>query len=127
MLIMAFTKNDIGTVAINAHLVGPDKIYIEWFHVPRELRRRGLGTAAYKRWEKSLPKAVKYITLHAADAGTGPSNDFWISLGFRYRWAFGYTPDPSDKLYEASQAMIKGIHGTPTPETTHIEPDDVNL
>lgn len=122
---MAFRRKDIEAVTINAHFSGPDMIYIEWFHIPRELRRLGLGTAAYKRWEKSLPKTVRYVTLHAADSGAGPSDDFWFSLGFRYRWSFDDTPDPSGDLYEASKEMIKGIRGTPTPETVHTYPEDL--
>jgi len=122
---MAFTKKDIQSVIIDAHLVGSDKVYIEWFQVPKELRRRGIGTAAYKEWEKRLPKRIRYVTLNAVDAGPGYSGPFWRSLGFVYRWDYGYDLDVSDDLYDSSHAMIKGVGRTRTPETVQVDPEEI--
>lgn len=119
---MAFKKRDLEAVHIDAHLVGKDKVYIEWFLVPKELRGRGIGTAAYKEWEKSLPKIVRYVTLNAVDSGSGYSGQFWESLGFVYQWDYGYALDMSDRLYESSHAMIKGVGRTPTQKTVSIDP-----
>lgn len=107
-------------VTVDAHFAGPDTMYIEWFMVPKEMRGRGIGRAAYEEWEKKLPKSVRYVTLHAADR----SDPFWESLGFVHQWDFGYDPHPSDDAYESAHAMIKGIRGTRTPKTKRVEPDE---
>jgi hypothetical protein len=120
---MAFKKKDLEAVHIDAHLVGKDKVYIEWLLVPKGLRGRGLGTAAYKAWEKSLPKTVRYVTLNAVDSGFGYSGPFWESLGFVYQFDYGYALDVSDRLYESSHAMIKGVGRTQTPKTVRVDPE----
>ena len=106
-------------VIINAHLTAPkgDTVYIEWFHVPESDRRRGIGTSAYKKWERSLPKHVKIIQLHSANE----SDPFWESLGFGWRYDFEYPPAVSSKLYEASREMVKGIRGKKTPKPVWLE------
>lgn len=123
---MSARERVIEAVHIDAHWGGKDKVYIEWFLVPKELRGRGVGTAAYKEWEKSLPKTVRYVTLHAVDSGHGYSGPFWESLGFVYRWDYGYTPEVMDRLYESSHAMIKGVGRTPTPKTVRVDPEEVS-
>ncbi len=117
-------KKEIEAVRINWHLVDPETAYLEWLQVPKELRGRGVGSAAYKEWEKDLPKQIRYIPLHAADAGPGYSGPFWEGLGFSYRLDFGYWPDPSDDLYESSHAMIKGIRGAKTPDPVALNPEE---
>jgi hypothetical protein len=121
---MAFKKKDLEAVTVDAYLLSPGTIHIEWFLVPKELRRQGIGMAAYEEWERRLPKSVRLITLNAADAGSGYSGPFWERLGFVYRWDFGYAPDVSDPLYEDSHVMIKGIHGMPTPKTFKVNPEE---
>jgi GNAT superfamily N-acetyltransferase len=122
---MSAKKKDLEAVHIDAHGVGNDKVYIEWFLVPKDLRGRGVGTAAYRQWEKGLPKTVRYVTLNAVDSGHGYSGPFWESLGFVYKWDYGYAPDVSDRLYESSHFMIKGVGRTLTPKTVSIDPDEV--
>lgn len=102
---------------VRAYLTAPDTMYLEWFALPRELRGKGLGRRAYELWEKTLPKSVKLIRLHAADTGSGPTDMFWERMGFDWSWDFGEpvysTEDPN---YEASHEMQKGIHGKRTPK-----------
>jgi hypothetical protein len=54
-------------------------IWIDLFEVPKGERGKGVGTRAYKQWEKQLPKWVKRVELYAVDASY-----FWDSLGFKY-------------------------------------------
>lgn len=111
-------------VVINAHRTNDDTIYIEWFEVPEALRGQGLGTAAYEKFEKSLPKKIKYIRLHAADSGSGPSDPFWEAMGFGYRYDFEDEPDATSPDYEAFHEMVKGINGTETPEPIPVDDED---
>ena len=80
-------KTDLPPVEIVAYPRGEDTVYIEWFKVPEAFRRRGVGRPTYAQWERSLPRPFKTIRLHAADPGSGPSDEFWSALGFNYRWS----------------------------------------
>ena len=66
---------------ISAHRTG-STIWIDYFEVPT--KRAGIGTAAYFKWEKSLPSDITRIKLVAADAGYGNTADFWDSVGFSF-------------------------------------------
>ena len=110
-------------VIINAHRVGGPAgpgIYISWFKVPENLRGSGIGTAAYEQWETELPPDVDIVYLHAADSGEGPSDDFWLALGFDYVLT---SDDMSALPIESQQYMMKGV-GRPTPDPFFIEEDD---
>lgn len=94
------------------------------FEVPEEMRRRGLGTAAYFAWEKRLPKSIRQVRLFAADTeGKGNSDDFWTSLGFERT----YRGDEGDMSYEQLHDFRKGINGARTPNAIEVEPCDDEL
>ena len=78
--------------------------YLDWIAVPRDERRQGRGTAAYQQWERSLPGSVKTVRLMAADAGDGPSDEFWKAMGFDYDYQ---GEDWESVDYEARQMMSK--------------------
>jgi hypothetical protein len=107
-------------VKVLGHLRGPDTVYVEWIQVPPELQRRGLGTQAYECWEKKLPREVRFVTLHAVDG----SEPFWESLGFEFRYDYGYMPDPTSREYEHAHYMIKGIRGAQTPPPIPVDDDE---
>jgi len=89
----------------NWHLSGDGTTaYIDWMQVPRSQRRQGVGSRAYAEWESQLPPSVRVIRLMAADAGDGPSDEFWKSLGFDYD-VQGEDWESVD--YEARQMMSK--------------------
>jgi GNAT superfamily N-acetyltransferase len=66
-------------VRIDASPAEEDSFRINYFEVPEELRGKGIGKAAYLKWEKRLPKWVKKVTLYAAE-----SSGFWESVGFEW-------------------------------------------
>ena len=70
-------------IKLQAHRQG-STIWLDYFEVP--IRGKGIGSAEYIRWEKSLPKDIKTIRLHASDTGYGPSNNFWDKMGFDYEF-----------------------------------------
>lgn len=112
-------------VEVRARPTAPGVLYLEWFALPQELRRKGLGRRAYELWEASLSKRVKLIRLHAADSGSGSTDAFWKKMGFNWRWSFGEPVySANDPNYEAYHEMQKGIHGKRTPEPIEVPYDD---
>lgn len=97
---------------ISAHREGPHWLYVEWFALPEGSRGQGLGRQEWGHFERSLPKDVHRIRLHAADSGRGSSGPFWEAMGFEYR----YSGDEEDDLsIESQQEMWKGVNGHPLP------------
>lgn len=97
-------------VVINAHRIGSDTMYIEWFAVDKARRGKGVGRKAYDTWERKLPRAIKQIRLHAADSGEGPSTGFWESLGFDRRWSEAEIDEAVEEganRYELEQELTK--------------------
>jgi Acetyltransferase (GNAT) family len=101
---------------IHAHLKNLDAAEIEMFFVPRSRRKKGVGTALYLDWEKTLPKTVKRVELFAADTSEGRSDGFWESLGFIYKFA----GDEDELGYELAHWMWKGVNGHTTPQRRYI-------
>jgi len=69
--------------AVQSHIQG-DTAWIDMIEIPEDKRRSGLGRRYFVAWERSLPDHVSTIRLMAADAGAGPSDDFWLKLGFKW-------------------------------------------
>lgn len=91
---------------------------IHMFSVPREQRGQGLGRATYEEWEAGLPGRIKLVKLWAADTGPGPSDEFWMKMGFSYT----YDRETYDR--EIDQWMWKGINGADTPDAVNPYEDD---
>ena len=84
-----------------AHIAG-DTAWVDWIYVAPSERRKGLARQRYLLFERGLPPSVKQVRVMAADAGDGPSDEFWKVLGFDYAY-----PDAED--YEDRQIMIKQL------------------
>ena len=108
----------VDQVEINWHISG-DIAIIDMFRVPKECRRQGLGTEAYKRWETKLPPTVKRVWLFSADTGSGNAHNFWESLGFDFRHKdFEAEPNCMDNAYEDYWAMGKAVPAHKQASTT---------
>lgn len=94
-------------VQIDWHASG-SLAWIDMFRVPAEHRRKGLGFAAYERWEAALPAEVTTVRLFAADTGAGRSNEFWDAVGFEY----DVTDEDLDLESEAAWYMRKEVNGS---------------
>jgi hypothetical protein len=110
-------------VKIDAHREG-DTLWINYFEVPT--KRKGMGTTEYERFEKSLPKDIKKIRLHASDAGHGPTHSFWDMMGFD--WAYNDDDNEMIKILEAASGYIpsnaqKNDPRYKTALTVDIKPD----
>jgi hypothetical protein len=109
-------------VVIQAHLSGPELVWIDWFNVPENLRGHGEGRKAYLKWERTLPETVKVVRLQAGDSGAGDSAGFWEKMGFSYVYA-------DHKGDESDQMMWKGVNGYPTPsaitESEQADPTEI--
>lgn len=104
----------IKRVAIEWHLAG-DTAVIDWFAVPKHLRRKGVGRKAYLAWEARLPDSVTLVRLYAADSdGTGRSDGFWDRLGFAWQTVPGADTEVS-QTEEFWWYMQKGVNGNETP------------
>jgi len=103
------TEPKAGVPKIAAHISGNVAI-IDMILVSKKDRRKGLGTAAYKKWEKELPKNIKLVRVFAADTGDGNSDNFWKSLGFNYVY-----DDPGFD-YESIHTMWKAVNGHRIPQ-----------
>ena len=95
-----------GTVYVESRREGP-VVYLDYFAV--EDRGRGLGRAAYERWERALPTDVERVVLDAIDDADG----FWLKMGYRYLYRSSDDPD-----FVVPRVMVKGVNGHPTPEST---------
>jgi len=97
---------------------GRQALYLEWFSLPQELRRQGLGRRAYALWERRLDPKFQLIYLHAADTGAGETHGFWDAMGYSPI----YCQETGNRA--ADQHMVKGIHGTPTPACISVMWED---
>lgn len=97
---------------------GAKALYLEWFALPRSLRRKGLGLRSYNLWEATLPVDIKLIYAHAADSGEGNTMDFWDQVGF----SPVYCEETGN--YEADNYMVKPVGDWQTPQCIEVEEDD---
>jgi GNAT superfamily N-acetyltransferase len=93
--------------------------YVEMFVVPSSMRGNGVGTDLFEKLESELPPTVKYLSLIAADLGSGNTRDFWSARGFVP--AFDYTSAPEDERDGMKTIMVKGVNGTPNPAALPID------
>jgi GNAT superfamily N-acetyltransferase len=105
-------------VCLEAHRSG-DTVWIDWLYVAPSERRRGAARRALARFEAELPREIRLLRVFAADSeGAGNSDDFWLSVGFAYR----YAGDPEELSYEAAHTLVKGVNGHPTPASIRVIP-----
>lgn len=98
-------------------------MWLKYMVVPEDLRGQGIGTAAYKAWERKLPSRTEWVLLHATVMDTGFTGPFWERLGFRYRYDFGYWPESSEPEFVDAHVMVKGVKGHATPKTIMVNDD----
>jgi len=94
---------------------------IDDFFIPKDYRRKGIGTQLYTYWESLLPKHIQVVGVFAGDPiGEGNTDQFWMKSGFKYM----YTTTYLDELdYISRHSMFKGVNGFETPETEYISLD----
>ena len=88
-----------GHVTLAWRLLDPWLASLDEFEVDERYRRRGLGTAAYARWERKLPATVRRVVLVANSA---TARRFWATQGFAL--VFAPTDPDSDE-----QWMVKSL------------------
>lgn len=103
---------------INAHGAAGTLLWIDMMWVPPDQRGKGVGRRFYEKWESNLPKEFALIKLMTADTGSGPSDGFWLSMGYQPV----YCEETGD--YESDNMMWKGVNGHPTPSCVEPEYDD---
>jgi GNAT superfamily N-acetyltransferase len=82
-----------------------DLFWIDWFHIPKEVRGKGHGRAFYQaieRWVRDGEVVTKQIRIMAADSGNGPTDEFWIKMGFEHI-------SENSEDYEQSHMMRKTL------------------
>lgn len=106
-----------GANRLEGHRSG-DSVWIDMIYVTPGERGKGEGRRLYKDFEAALPPDITLVRVFAADTeGEGNSDDFWLALGFAYRYEAEVT---SDLSYEAAHTLIKGVNGHPTPASVRV-------
>ena len=75
-----------GSPVVEARIVGPGVVCIDYFEVPEEWQGQGLGREFYQEWESNLPPEIVKIILCAAGDDQG-AEIFWVKMGFQLQRA----------------------------------------
>ena len=99
-----------GHVTLAWRLLDPWLASLDEFEVDERYRRRGLGTAAYARWERKLPATVRRVVLVANSA---EARGFWATQGFAL--VLADTDPDSDEQWMVKSLARGGENGPRVP------------
>lgn len=88
-------RHRAATVYVESRRAGP-VVYLDSFAVTD--RGRGLGCAAYEKWERALPPGVERVVLDAVDDSVG----FWQKMGFSFLYR-----RPSTRLQTTCDGLLQ--------------------
>ena len=91
-----------------------DCLFLELLYVPKPYRRMGVGKWLFNELLKGLRDSnnIKRVRLLSSNLGSGPTWDFWSSLGFQKAYDTKKLSRDVDGIY---RVMVLGVNGHPTP------------
>jgi GNAT superfamily N-acetyltransferase len=91
--------------------------YIDMIYVPPKLRGQGLGKKLVTDFIKNeIEPHRKRIRLKACDLGSGHTQKFWESLGFKK----AYYGNTDSEWGDVDDIMVLGVNGSPTPKAQKL-------